>query len=363
METNLPVFPEIEPYHSGFLPVSDLHSLYYEEVGNPKGKPVVFLHGGPGAGFSPLARRFYDPHFYRIILFDQRGSGQSTPHAELRENSTWDLVGDIERVREMLGIEHWLVFGGSWGSSLSLAYAIQHPERVLGLVLRGIFLCRPSELDWLYKEGASHVFPEGWDQFIAPIPPAERGDLLRAYYQRLTDADLAVQQAAAWPWSRWETQCSRHFPDPAYLEKDDAPLKTLAISRIESPLLCQRQLFPPSGLPAGECGGDQSHPDDHRPGALRHGLPDPLGLGFEESHAGCRFAHHTGRRPFGARTGDRGWIGAGHRRFQAPLLIFTFFNESPRRTRSTQSENYYAWSASARLAYLMDGWQPNLLQA
>ena len=244
MDLEPKLFPEIEPYHTGRLPVSDLHTLYYEEVGNPQGRPVIFLHGGPGAGVNPLMRRFFDPAFYRVILFDQRGSGQSTPFAELRENTTWDLVADIERLRAALGIDRWLVFGGSWGSSLSLTYAIQHPERVLGLVLRGIFLCRPSELDWLYKEGASHVFPEGWDQFIAPIPPAERGDLLGAYYKRLTDPDLAVQQAAAWPWSRWETQCSRHFPDPAYLEKDDAPLKTLAISRIEAHYFVNDSFFP-----------------------------------------------------------------------------------------------------------------------
>ncbi len=244
METNLPVFPEIEPYRSGFLPVSDLHTLYFEEVGNPQGKPVVYLHGGPGAGINALARRFYDPQIYRIILFDQRGSGQSTPHAELRDNTTWDLVADIERLRTMLGIERWLVFGGSWGSSLSLAYAIRHPERVLGLVMRGIFLCRQSEEDWLYKEGASHVFPDGWDQFIEPIPPAERGDLMRAYYTRLTDPDPAVQQAAAWPWSRWETQCSRHFPDLAALEMDEDPLKTLAISRIETHYFVNQCFFP-----------------------------------------------------------------------------------------------------------------------
>ena len=244
METSLSVFPEIEPYRSGFLPVSDLHTLYYEEVGNPQGKPVVYLHGGPGGGINAYARRFYDPRFYRIILFDQRGAGQSTPHAELRENTTWDLVADIERVREMLGIDRWLVFGGSWGSSLSLTYAIQHPERVLGLVMRGIFLCRQSELDWLYQDGASQVFPEGWDQFTAPIPPEERGDLLQAYYKRLTDPDKAVQQAAAWPWSRWETQCSRHIPDPAALEKDEDALKTLAISRIEAHYFVNQCFFP-----------------------------------------------------------------------------------------------------------------------
>lgn len=234
MDVHLPVFPEIEPYRSGFLPVSDLHTLYYEEVGNPDGQPVVFLHGGPGGGINVLARRFYDPQFYRIILFDQRGSGLSTPHSELRENTTWDLVADIERLRGHLAIERWLVFGGSWGSSLALAYAIRHPQRVVGLVLRGIFLCRPSELHWLYQEGASHIFPEGWEQFVAPIPPEERAHMAKAYYARLTDPDPSVRQAAAWAWSRWETQCSRHIPDPAALEKDDEPLKTLAIARIEA---------------------------------------------------------------------------------------------------------------------------------
>ena len=243
METKFSIFPEIEPYRTGRLKVSDLHNLYYEEVGNPQGQPVVFLHGGPGGGISPLARRFYDPAFYRIILFDQRGSGRSTPHAELRENTTWDLVADIERIRKLIGVERWLVFGGSWGSSLALAYAIQHPQRVMGLILRGIFLCRKSEIDWLYQAGASHVFPEGWDQFIAPIPPAERSQLLAAYYRRLTDPDKTVQLAAAWPWSRWETQCSRHIPDLAALEKDEDPLKTLAIARIEAHYFVNNSFF------------------------------------------------------------------------------------------------------------------------
>jgi proline iminopeptidase len=247
MESNPPIFPEIEPFQSGTLKVSDLHSLHYEQVGNPQGKPVVFLHGGPGGGVSPLARRFFDPQFYRVILFDQRGCGLSTPHAELRENTTHDLVADIERIRELLGIERWLVFGGSWGSSLSLAYAIHFPARVIGMILRGIFLCRQSEIDWLYKDGASHVFPEGWDQFLAPIPLAERGDLLAAYYRRLTDPDEAVRSAAAWPWSRWETQCSRHTPDPAELEKDADPAKTLAIARMESHYFVNHSFFPRDG--------------------------------------------------------------------------------------------------------------------
>jgi proline iminopeptidase len=157
------LYPEIEPYAVGMLPVSSLHTLYYEEVGNPSGYPVVFLHGGPGAGYSPQARCFFDPTFYRILLFDQRGSGRSTPYAELHENTTWDLVEDIERLRVKLGIDRWLVFGGSWGSSLALAYAISHSECVTGLILRGIFLCRRSELDWLYRNGANQIYPDGWD--------------------------------------------------------------------------------------------------------------------------------------------------------------------------------------------------------
>lgn len=247
METNDTIFPEIEPYQTGRLKVSDLHTIYYEEAGNPHGHPVVFLHGGPGGGISALARRFFDPAFYRVILFDQRGSGQSTPYAELRENTTWDLVADIERIREWMGVERWLVFGGSWGSSLSLAYAIKHPQRVMGLILRGIFLCRKSEIDWLYQDGASHVYPDGWDHFIEPIPPAERADLLAAYYRRLTDPDIAVQLEAAWPWSRWETQCSRHIPDLAALEKDEDPHKTLAIARIEAHYFVNQSFFPEDG--------------------------------------------------------------------------------------------------------------------
>lgn len=225
------LYPEISAYHAAFLPVSDLHSLYYEESGNPQGRPVVFLHGGPGAGISPNQRRFFDPAFYRIILFDQRGAGRSTPNAELRDNTTWDLVADIEKLRAHLGIERWLVFGGSWGSTLALAYAVTHPDRVLGLVLRGVFLCRTSELAWFYRDGASHVFPETWEKFIAPIPPAERGDLVAAYYRRLTSPDVKVQVEAARAWNAWESSAVHLFPEVETKPEDVA--HTLSMGRIE----------------------------------------------------------------------------------------------------------------------------------
>src|ERR1700749_2368827 len=171
------LYPPIKPHHSGFLQVSKVHELYFEESGNPKGKPVVFLHGGPGGGTDPKMRRFFNPKRYRIVLFDQRGSGKSRPHASLEHNTTWDLVADTERLREHLGIEKWVVFGGSWGSTLALAYAVTHPEGVLGLIVRGISLCRKQEIDWFYQSGASFIYPDAWEGYLEPIPPAERGDL------------------------------------------------------------------------------------------------------------------------------------------------------------------------------------------
>src|ERR1700704_3877863 len=179
-------YPPIEPFRTGFLRVSDVHELYFEESGNPDGKPAVFLHGGPGGGTDPKMRTFFDPKLYRIVLFDQRGCGKSRPHANLVDNTTWHLVEDIERLREHLGIERWLVFGGSWGSTLALSYAQTHPERVESLVLRGIFLCRPSEIRWFYQEGASAIFPDVWEQYLNVIPETERADMLGAYHRRLT---------------------------------------------------------------------------------------------------------------------------------------------------------------------------------
>lgn len=205
-------FPPIEPYRTRRLKVSALHEIHVEECGNPRGKPALFVHGGPGGGSEPRHRQFFDPEKYRIILFDQRGCGRSTPHAELRENTTWDLVADMERIRTELGVERWLVFGGSWGSTLALAYAQSHPERVTELVLRGIFLLRVAEVRWFYQEGASWVYPDAWQAYRDFIPAKERGDFVAAYYRRLTDADPEVRRAAARAWSIWEGSTSRLLP-------------------------------------------------------------------------------------------------------------------------------------------------------
>ncbi len=227
------LYPELEPYATGYLQVSDLHRLYFEQCGNPHGKPVVFLHGGPGAGCNAKARRFFDPRRYRVVLFDQRGCGRSTPHAELRENTTWHLVADIERLREHLGIERWQVFGGSWGSTLALAYAETHPKRITELVLRGIFLLRRWELEWFYQSGCDKLFPDVWEQYLAPIPVTERGDLMRAYHRRLTHPDPAVQIAAARAWSIWEGATSFLHAQPAYVAACAEDLFALAFARIE----------------------------------------------------------------------------------------------------------------------------------
>lgn len=237
------LFPEIEAYASGHLQVSDLHSLYYEESGNPQGKPVVFLHGGPGGGVSPKYRRFFDPEFYRIILFDQRGAGKSLPHAELQDNTTWDLVADIERLRTHLNIEQWLVFGGSWGSTLALSYAITHPDRVKGLVLRGIFLCRPSEIEWLYQQGAHRLYPDAWENYLAPIPAAEQGDLVKAYYQRLTSSDANIRVEAAKAWSVWEAATSKLIPDTQLMEDFEEDDFALAFARIECHYFSHNSFF------------------------------------------------------------------------------------------------------------------------
>ncbi|MEM4251753.1 MAG: prolyl aminopeptidase [Candidatus Bathyarchaeia archaeon] len=227
------LYDEIEPYNQGYLQVSPIHSLYYEESGNPDGKPVVFLHGGPGGGSDPIHRRFFSPKTYRIVIFDQRGAGRSTPHACLEENTTWHLVDDIERLREHLGIDRWVVFGGSWGSTLALAYAETHPSRVKALALRGIFLCRPEEIEWFYQKGADAIFPDVWEDYVNQIPPEERGNMVAAYYRRLTSEDEAVRWAAARAWSVWEGSTSKLFMSPSLIEDFAEPQKALALARIE----------------------------------------------------------------------------------------------------------------------------------
>ena len=227
------LYPEIEPFDTGHLKVSPIHELYYEQCGNPQGKPAVFLHGGPGGGITPDYRRYFNPETYRIILFDQRGSGKSTPHASIEENTTWNLVSDIERLREHLGIRHWQVFGGSWGSTLALAYAETHPDRVRELVLRGIFLCRSKEIRWFYQEGASCIFPDVWEEYLKVIPESERADMVSAYYRRLTSEDQSVRLEAARAWSIWEGSTSKLFFDPEMIEKFADPEFALAFARIE----------------------------------------------------------------------------------------------------------------------------------
>jgi proline iminopeptidase len=230
------LYPALRPYHKAYLRVSSLHELYYEQSGNPNGKPVVFLHGGPGGGTDPAMRRFFDPKGYRIVLLDQRGCGASRPHAELRDNSTWDLVEDLEKLRLHLGLERWMVFGGSWGSTLALAYAQRHPERVTELVLRGIFLLRRSELEWFYQDplGAASIFPDLWEKYLAPIPPAERGDMMQAYYRRLTSEDRATRATAARAWATWEGATSFLRANPSYVAKFDNPDYAAAFARIEA---------------------------------------------------------------------------------------------------------------------------------
>ena len=228
------LYPDITPYDSGTLRVDGRHTLYYEQCGNPDGKPVVLLHGGPGAGCNARMRRFHDPARYRIVLFDQRGAGRSTPHADLTDNTTWDLVADIEKLRDTLGIQRWQVFGGSWGSTLALAYAQAHPQRVSELVLRGIFMLRRWELEWFYQEGASRIFPEAWQHYLAPIPAAERGDLIAAYHARLTSSDEATRLQAAKAWSIWEGGTSYLHVDPNYATSHGDPRFALAFARIEN---------------------------------------------------------------------------------------------------------------------------------
>ena len=263
------LYPPIEPYETGRLDVGDGHSLYWERCGTPGAKPVVFLHGGPGAGCSPDHRRQFDPARYDILLFDQRGCGRSTPHASLEANTTWHLVADIERLREMAGIERWMVYGGSWGSTLALAYAQTHAERVTELVLRGIFTFRQSELDWLYQEhGAPQIFPDKWEEFVALIPEEERGDFVAAYHRRLTSDDPAVQLAAAKAWSKWEAETVTLLPSPEVIETHTSDDFAIAIARIENHYMVNKGWLEEGQLIAN------AHKLRHIPGVIVQGRYD-----------------------------------------------------------------------------------------
>ena len=241
------LYPAIEPTRAGLLPVSRLHTLYYEEVGLPQGLPALALHGGPGGGITPEMRRFFNPRLYRLVLFDQRGCGRSTPRASLEDNNTWALVEDIEKLRRHLGIEKWLVFGGSWGSTLALAYAVTYPERVRALVLRGVFLLTRAEILWFYQSGANMIFPDAWERYLAPIPQEEQGDLVDAYYRRLTSADPATRLVAARAWARWEGETiSLEGPSalPPRFDQDDF---VDAFARIECHYFVNRGFFAEDG--------------------------------------------------------------------------------------------------------------------
>jgi proline iminopeptidase len=242
------LYPPIEPFKSQMMAVDNGHRLYIEQVGHPNGIPVLFLHGGPGAGCEPYHRRFFNPEHYRVVLFDQRGCGHSTPHASLEANTTWDLVEDIERIRQQLDIEQWLLFGGSWGSTLALAYAQTHPQRVTGMVLRGIFLCRDEEIKWFYQSGASRVFADYWEDFVAPIPQQERDDLLHAYYRRLSGNNEIDRMAAAKAWSVWEGRTASLHPNPAVVGFFSDPHTALSLARIECHYFVNHAFLRPNQL-------------------------------------------------------------------------------------------------------------------
>lgn len=262
------LYPEIESYRHEYLKVSDLHTVHYEECGNPDGKPVLFIHGGPGGGIESIYRRYFNPEKYRIILVDQRGSGKSTPHAELEENTTQHLVADMERVRDNAGVDRWMVFGGSWGSTLGLAYAQAHPDKVTELVLRGIFLCRDEEINWFYQDGASRIFPDLWEHYLAPIPADERDNLLQAYYKRLTGKNEKVQLAAAKAWSVWEGSTSKLHFDPKSVDRFGEETFALAFARIESHYFVNHAFLEPNQL--------LNNVDKirHIPGVIVHGRYD-----------------------------------------------------------------------------------------
>lgn len=242
-----PLYPEIQPYQQGFLSLDMTHTMYWEESGNPNGVPVVFLHGGPGAGSSPAHRRFFDPSYYRIVIYDQRGSGHSTPLGETKNNTTPHLINDLELLRSHLKIDHWLIFGGSWGSTLALAYGETHPEHCLGFILRGIFLCRKTEIDW-FLYGLRTIFPEAWRQFVAPLPQNERSDILAAYYQRLLHPDPATHMPMARNWGIYEGSCSTLLPNPSVVSYFASDAVALGLARMEAHYFTHSIFLPDNAL-------------------------------------------------------------------------------------------------------------------
>src|SRR5699024_2709232 len=335
-------YPEIDPHDSGLLDVGDGQHLYWECSGNPDGAPVVFIHGGPGGGTTPGHRRMFDPAAYRIILMDQRGCGRSTPHvadgADLSVNTTWHLVADLERLREHLGVDRWLVFGGSWGSTLALAYAQEHADRVRGLVLRGIFLCRPSEIDWFYRGGASHLFPDAWEGYLAPLLHADGGaavhsgdyDHVAAYRRLLHCGEPETELAAARAWTTWESTTSTLLPR-APRQSDDPDRFALAFARIENhyfahdSFLLDAPLRPdgPHRLAAGSA----------RPRSLRRGVPGVQRVGPARGMAGLAVAHRPRRRARDDRAGDHAPPARGDR--QLPTLRRPGGHDRPVRARQT----------------------------
>lgn len=241
------LYPPLDPFNEGFLETGDGHKIYFAQCGNPEGAPALVVHGGPGGGSNPAMRRFHDPEHYRIVLFDQRGCGRSLPNAAIVNNTTWHLVEDMERLRVRLGIARWQLFGGSWGSTLALAYAVTYPERVSALILRGVFLLRQSELAWFYQDGASRLFPEAWNNFERLIPEAERGDMIGAYYRRLTDPDPAIHRPAAEAWSVWEGTTLSLIEDPVRVRAFANPGYALAFARIETHYFVNRGFFAEDG--------------------------------------------------------------------------------------------------------------------
>ena len=263
------LFPNIEPFNAFDLAVSDLHTIYVEESGNKNGKPVVFLHGGPGGGVDPKYRRYFDPEKWRIIMFDQRGCGKSTPFAELEENTTWDLVSDIEKIRNHLSIDQWVVFGGSWGSTLSLAYSQTHPDSCKGLILRGIFLVRKKELDWFYQEGANNIFPDRWESFLEPIPVEKRDNLMQAYYEILTGEDHSKKIEAAKAWSTWEGSTVRLLQDENFISDFSDDKFAEAFARIECHYFMNNCWFDSDNHLI-----ENMHKIRHIPGVIIHGRYD-----------------------------------------------------------------------------------------